>query len=291
MKQGTACAWLILISLTFAPGARVEAGPGQTIDVTEPLPVAILPFQPLPPGEMMEIEVRNQDAEPFNGELVVTPTNATYFEWPCASELEMTLTGEFLDQEPGRWTAGILVAAGDSRKIVFRWRPLARAYAEPASCSVPVNFSLFDGSGQKVAEQLGVPVTVEILPDTALSIAGTSGTISADRTFAFIDFGDLETGERAHIVFGAQANSEVQFTIESENGGALASLENADHRIGYSATFDGEDLALETGQTISRRPDRTLTGSRYRLDVEIGDVAGAFSGTYRDNITVEMVAQ
>lgn len=291
MRQGIACTWLILASLAAPAEARAQAGHGQTIDVTEPLPVAIFPFQPLPPGETMEIEVRNQDAETFDGELIITPADAADFEWPCASKLEIELAGEFLEQAPDRSSVGVQVASEGMQKIVLRWRPLARAYAEPASCSLPVDIRLFDGSGQKVAEQLGVPVTVKILPDTALSIAGTSGTIGADRTFAFIDFGDLETGERAHIVFGAQANSEVQFTIESENGGALASLENAEHRIDYSATFDGEDLALEAGQTITRRPNRSLAGSRYRLDVAIGDVIGAFSGSYQDIITVEMIAQ
>ena len=201
------------------------------------------------------------------------------------------LNGNALRREASRYVAPLSLAGQSEELFMLRWRPENRAYVEPGRCDLFVDVRLKDQSGAVLMEQVEVPISLLVLNDTALSIAGTSGTVNADRTFAFIDFGELETGEQAFILFNAQANSTVDFTIESENGGALVSLDDHANRIEYFATFDGTPLALAAGEVVRRRPEPSLRGSQYRLDIQVGEVAGAFSGHYQDNITVEIVAQ
>ncbi|MBD2840993.1 hypothetical protein [Erythrobacter rubeus] len=227
----------------------------------------------------------------FDGELEITPTDAAEFTWPCTTPIDARLNGNLLVRRAASYVTEISLSADEELYLTLRWRPEERAFAEPGRCDMLIDVKLLDNLGTVLDEQIEVPIALQVLTDTALSIAGTSGTTNADRTFAFIDFGELETGEQAFILFNAQANTDVDFTIQSENGGALVSQDQAEHRIEYFATFDGEPLALASDQVVRRRPEANLQGSQYRLDIRVGDVTGAFSGTYQDNITVEMIAQ
>jgi len=262
-----------------------------TLAVERPVAIVFEPFQSLPEGEVMMIRIETSEAEGFNGELEIKPSEAVEFEWLCGDSIRARLNGNDFRREANRFVSSVAVPENDEKTIRLRWQPENRAYIEPGRCDLLIDIALLDTNGMILIEETEVPISLQIVPDTALSIAGTSGTLNADRTFAFIDFGELETGETAFILFGAQANTDVDFTIESENGGALTSLEEISHRIPYSATFDGTPLALSSGEVVRRRPEPSLTGSRYRLDIQIGNVAGAFAGTYQDNLTVEMVAQ
>ncbi len=269
-----------------------EIALAQAVLTVEPPPAIVLrPFRSLPAGENMEIIIENPSETAFNGILAIEPSDATAFAWPCATGLPVTLTGDIVLEREDYAKLTVSVEPESERRIVLRWRPDAKAYAEPGRCAFRINVHLVDEAGLRIAERNEVPVPLEVLSDSVLSIAGTSGTLMADRTFALIDFGELETGERAHIVFGAQANTDVEFLIGSENGGKLIGLDNPEQAIDYSASFDGEPLALESGQIVARRPDPTLAGSRYRLDLQIGNVSGAFAGTYQDILTVELRAQ
>ncbi len=261
------------------------------LDVERPVATVFQPFQQLPEGEVMMIRIAAPENEAFFAELEIVPTDAVEFEWQCGETIRARLNSNELRREGSRYVMPISISANDEQTMMLRWRPENRAYAEPGRCDLLLDIRLLDGAGATLAEETDLPVALQVVADTALSIAGTSGALNADRTFAFVDFGELETGETAYILFGAQANTDVDFTIESENDGAMVSLEDEAHRISYSATFDGSPLLLSSGETIRRRPAPTLDGSQYRLDIQIGNVAGAFAGRYQDNITVEMVAQ
>ncbi len=287
MKRSYAC-----ISAAICLGLSAASAAAQPmLDVEQPVAVVFQPFQPLPEGEVMMVTVQAPMGAAFDGELEITPTDAADFEWSCGQPITARLNENLLRREASRYVGPVSVPADDEKRFMLRWRPENRAFVPPGRCDLLIDVRLFDQAGTIVAEHLEIPVSMEVLTDTALSIAGTSGTLNADRTFAFIDFGELETAETAFILFNAQANTDVEFTIESENSGALVSLDEHANRIAYSARFDGSPLALNAGEVIRRRPEPSLNGSRYRLDIEIGDVSGAFAGQYQDNLTVEMVAQ
>lgn len=277
-----ACVMLVLPARLLA---QVE------LDVERPVDIFYLPFQQLPDGEDMMLRVTNQGENRFKGVIEIEPTDATAFQWLCGDPIEAFINDPLVQRNAGRFVIPIDIAAQDEEAFMLRWRPVNRGFAVPGPCELLVNIRLFDDLRQVLEERFEVPITLSVGADSSLAIAGTSGSVNADRTFAFIDFGELETGETAFILFGAKANTDVEFTISSENGGALVSLENDSLRVPYSATFDGSPLALASEQVLSRQVARSLDGSRFRLDVQIGNTDGAFAGTYQDNIIVEMRAQ
>lgn len=274
-----------LSSVPAATSAQVQ------MDVEQPVAILFQPFQSLPAGETMGIRITNPDAEAFTGQIEIEPTDATEFNWTCGDPIMARIVDQAAQLQAGRYSIPVQISPESETALSLRWRPENRAFIEPGRCDMLVNIRLLDTLGERLAEFTEVPIALQVAPDTSLSIAGTSGSVNAERTFAFIDFGTLETGERAFILFGAKANTDVEFTISSENDGAMVSLDDPSHRIDYVATFDGTPLPLSTEQILRRRPDRSLGGSNFRLDIQVGDVTGAFSGNYQDNLVVEMVAQ
>ncbi|MBV7266286.1 hypothetical protein [Erythrobacter ani] len=287
MKLFRTCAlFMVGILVILAPASAQPV-----LEIEQPVATVFKPFQTLPEGEVTMIRISAPRDVDFDGELEITPTDAAEFAWPCSEPIAARLNGNLLVRRAASYVTEVSLLAGEEIYLMLRWRPESRTFAEPGRCDMLIDVRLLDDLGTVLDEQIEVPISLQVLADTTLSIAGTSGTTNADRTFAFIDFGELETGEQAFILFNAQANTDVDFTIQSENGGAMVSQDRAEHRIEYSATFDGAPLALASGQVVRRRPEANLQGSRYRLDIQVGDVTGAFSGTYQDNITVEMIAQ
>lgn len=287
MKLFLICIAIWVFSLTSSTPAMAQP----VLEVERPVATVLQPFQRLPEGEVMMIRITPPEGENFVGELEITPTDAVEFMWQCETAIQARLNGNQLRREGNRYITPISISANGEHVMMLRWRPEERAYAEPGRCDFLIDVRLLDTTRALLVEETDVAITLQVVPDTSLSIAGTSGTVNAERTFAFIDFGELETGETAYILFGTQANTDIDFTIESENQGSMVSLDDEAHRIPYFATFDGAPLSLASGELVRRRPEPTLNGSRYRLDIQIGDVKGAFAGHYQDNLTVEMVAQ
>lgn len=278
-----------LVVLLFA-GLSAQGHSQELLQVDEPAPIHFRPFQPLPTGETMRIRLRGSDGEELSGVIELRSSDGGSLAWQGEESIPAIPAGPDIRLEAGRYVIPFNLGENDQRDFPISWRPDKRAFVRPGQLRFAVDIRVLDETNAIRAEMLGVPVILDVAPDTALSIAGTSGSIDGARTFAFIDFGKLEMGERAFIVFGAQANTEVEFLISSENAGRLVSQDDTALEIPYSAWFDGEQLDLKGEVIVGRRPDATLSGSQYRLDVEVGNVAGAFAGVYRDVVTVELKA-
>ena len=277
---------LIILCLGFGNTSLAQ----EPMRVEESPVIQFLPFQPLPRGEAMRIRLENPGDTNLSGIIEIKPSDSGEFEWQGAEPIPAQLRGSNLRLESDRYLVPYTLQERDRREMSLIWQPVRRVFARPGLRVFTVDVRMLDESGRILSEALDVPVRVDIGSDTALSIAGTSGTLNADRTFAFIDFGELETGERAFIIFGAMANTNTQFLIRSDHAGALVSVDDDNHRIPYSAWFDGEPIGLTSEHVLPRSPAASLQGSRYRLDIQIGNVSEAYAGVYQDIITVEMLA-
>ncbi|MGB3739357.1 MAG: hypothetical protein WA948_08395 [Pontixanthobacter sp.] len=289
----TAAFFAFRIALATAAFTLAQPLVAQTsVEVDRPADIVYRPFQTLPDGETMTIRIANLAQAAINARVEVVPSDGGLLIWPTGEPLAARIIGDNLETRGPSVVARATIPAEGSRDIELRWGLEERRFAEPGQYAIPVDVIVFDDTTEEELSRVeDIPIVLSVAADTAMSIAGTSGRIDAARTFAFIDFGELETGESQFIVFGARANTPVEFVLSSENDGKMAELERPEQTIDYEAVFDGVALDLAGAITVPRQPASDLGGSDYRLDLTVGDMTGAFSGTYRDIITVELVAQ
>ncbi|MEM9781724.1 MAG: hypothetical protein AAF899_04530 [Pseudomonadota bacterium] len=130
--------------------------------------------------------------------------------------------------------------------------------------------------------------TADLAVDVAAVIAFARGTSSAAQT---LDFGVLEPGRTVRTAFFFRSNASVQVTAISENRGRLVNDENPTlSPIPYSADLNGRDLPLSAPVPV---PSGNAPGQRVargNLRLRIGAFDGAWAGTYRDVLVLELRA-
>ena len=105
-----------------------------------------------------------------------------------------------------------------------------------------------------------------------------------------MQFGTLETGKEASVMLQARTNGNHHLEFESANRGVLALVGRSGpaSTIPYTATLDGQPLALTSRTALSFAP--APGESTRRLTVTIGDTSGKLAGTYLDVITVAILS-
>lgn len=108
-----------------------------------------------------------------------------------------------------------------------------------------------------------------------------------------LDFGELETGERMGFELEATGNLGYDVEIESENGGRLVGQGQAkDSSVPYAVMVDGRMLQLDQRARVPMEPatSHRRPVNLHRIEIEIGDTAGAMAGKYRDDLTLTVTA-
>lgn len=133
-------------------------------------------------------------------------------------------------------------------------------------------------------------VEIEVIVDAKLqaNIAGTQTLKSGGAKFAIIDFGELKTGKSETVSLQIRGNTDASITLISENNGRMKHKTAHHSFINYTIDFDGTTSDLKSPLSLIRPVAKNLSGSVYPLNVTIGDVRGAYSGRYRDIITVNV---
>jgi len=106
-----------------------------------------------------------------------------------------------------------------------------------------------------------------------------------------MDFGVLQTGESQQIFLQIRGNVPARIHLSSENSGKMRQQENSNFTVDYTVNLDGQEHSLLTPVSIARDIERSLHGTKFPMRVVIGDVAGKFSGVYRDIIYVDISPQ
>ena len=266
------------------------------MEVSVPVPIVLRPFHLLPAGEDMIVKVTNPSATPMVIDMEISLSEGggggSEFAWRAEKLIAADASGARIVAVAQTYVGQVSLQPNEATSFKVHWKVAVPSFAVPGVLVMPVDIILSDhATGIELAAQLDVPITLQVVFDSALTIAGTSGSTSGDRTFAFLDFGELVTAESAFIIFGMRANDAIVVEITSQNGGVMRDEDQPTQAVAYAATFDGQPLALKTSVILARRPKQDLTGSRYRLDIVIGDVSSAYAGSYQDTITVEIIAQ
>lgn len=279
-------AWIAIPFALAAQSAPVD------MTVKAPPELVYKPFDAMPKGEEMLLSFENGGDAPFDGRIEILPSDEAEFGWRVGRHMPATASDEGSGKGTHSLSAPLTIPPSNRVDRKIRWSLDNRWFALPGEYEFPVDIRLYDRSSDAlVDEELRVPVRLVVARDHALTIAGTSGSVNADRTYAFIDLGELDSGETAFILMNARANTPVSFEVESANGGHLLSSARPDHRIAYETFFDNERLHLSQPARIARQPDPTLDGSNFRMDFVVGQIEGAFSGEYSDTITVNIIAE
>ena len=133
-------------------------------------------------------------------------------------------------------------------------------------------------------------VEIEVIVDAKLqaSIAGAHTQKNGGAKFAIINFGELETGETEKVSLHIRGNTDANITLSSENNGRMKHKTAHHSFIDYSINFDGTNSKLKSPLNLIRPVAENLSGSAFPLAITVGEVRGAYSGRYRDIITINV---
>jgi len=161
----------------------------------------------------------------------------------------------------------------------------------PGIYELELDLELIDEKNRIVAtKELVVEVLVE--PRLQMSIVGSlTNHYQKGVSVSVMDFGVLQTGESQQIFLQIRGNVPARIHLSSENSGKMRQQENSNFTVDYTVNLDGQEHSLLTPVSIARDIERSLHGTKFPMRVVIGDVAGKFSGVYRDIIYVDISPQ
>ncbi|MEQ1811005.1 MAG: hypothetical protein ABL889_13820 [Terricaulis sp.] len=144
-----------------------------------------------------------------------------------------------------------------------------------------VEARLFSLAGGLLDGPVLIHIRANVLPRAQANLAGAN----AGASYARVDLGTLQSGERARLMLQVRSNTQVTVQLTSQNGSELR-LEGAPSApsIPYELAFDGE--ANVAGQGFVRSPRLSQAGEYYPIEIVVGPVRGVFAGRYNDIVTV-----
>ncbi len=153
-----------------------------------------------------------------------------------------------------------------------------------------VTLRLYEGTlnsfDQEDTERLSLRARIPEVAEVA--IVPTGGAFNSGATAYTVNFVVLQEGERERFDMLVRANSGYRVLMSSENRGELERVGGASGTVPYSLSIDGRiiDLDRSSVEVASKNWRTGLDGDRYGVEVNIGTLADAVPGTYRDDITV-----
>jgi spore coat protein U-like protein len=125
--------------------------------------------------------------------------------------------------------------------------------------------------------------------DLALVDPGLSFPAFNPQTATVMDFGELFQGATGAVDLLVDANCAFTLALESENSGVMAHSNILDpSTVPYEFLFLGIAVDLSSGNPVQVA---TSPGFRYPIQVTIGNLGTASSGTYQDVVTVTVTSQ
>lgn len=164
-------------------------------------------------------------------------------------------------------------------------------FAEPGNYTLPLLVELIDVETLTVLDEQRFDIEAFVNIQMQTNIAGTHSRPGGRVRVPVVDFDVLETGESKRVSIQVRANALASITVKSKNKGRLRHRRSRGLYVDYSVSVDGETSTLKNPLILTRSVAKTIRGSAYPMDITIGDVNGAFAGSYRDTITVEVRPQ
>ena len=159
-----------------------------------------------------------------------------------------------------------------------------------------LTFTLYTGTpsnyNPSTAVSLSVPVVLATERYLALRLAAAGGTFASGTQAYTLNFGNLWEGQTKELDMIVSSTIYFDVAFSSANRGKLKQDGGSD-LAPYQFRLDDDTVDLSSGWKLDLQNEGpTIGGERaYRIQVEIGDVTGLDAGTYRDSITVSVMAR
>lgn len=148
---------------------------------------------------------------------------------------------------------------------------------------------LFDTDDLRQLDRRTFTPSVVVDARTDVSVSTTASRFDIAQTFATLDLGELQTGERARAYVTVRSTSDYLVSLASENGSRLR-RDGGEQSIEYDATLNGRSIKLgRTMQTVDRSAGPTPSDGRsYSFEVRIGNVGRKRAGIYSDRVRIRV---
>jgi spore coat protein U-like protein len=166
----------------------------------------------------------------------------------------------------------------------------------PGTYTDQVNISIYDAYNTVGSPQATRTITIRaaVVAGAAMSIVPSGAPFNSSRPQYTLNFGQLTTGQQQACDILIKQNNNCTLFYSSANSGVLKQVPTpTTDQIPYTCQVAGSLLDLTQAGSISlpsgisAGPD----GSRYPVNITIGNVANATAGTYEDQITITVQAQ
>lgn len=287
--------YVLAVAASIVPAAAQEAGPEPVIEASPEPALVYEPFGAAPPLTELVVTIEG----PPQSVLRVTPATVGVLAFEGqGTAIPYALSSPDAPPSAGGAVLEILVPDGDDEaaagraEVAVQLLPVPNLTPPPGDYEALIDLALLGPGGDVLTQLIEVPVLLTVPARADVVFAGTTGAFDPSRSVAFIDFGELETGERRDLFVTVRANADTLITLASENGGVLKHEEKPElPSIGYTVTLDGEASSLAAPLLLTRPTPSGPGGTAYPLAIIIGRVEGAFAGPYRDLITVDVTPQ
>ncbi len=278
--------FLVLFILVCVTAGSAFAGcAGKITNIKAQAPLSYSPFEPFNARQTLVVTVQNTGTLACRYQISVPPR---FYPLQFGGKLSFSLSGTGVS-EGASTPLALTTPALDPGKstqlpvILTVFRGQATLSGEFAT-SVELDLTVVGTTaGNAPVDQGIVPLTCSVPPVFQINLAGSGHRTS-------VQFGNLETGQKASVVLQTRTNNDHRLEFESANRGFLTLREGsgAASTIPYTATLDGQPLALTapTALNFSTAPGEATR----RFTVTIGDTSGKLAGIYRDVITVAILS-
>ncbi len=185
----------------------------------------------------------------------------------------------------------VTMTAGFAAAIAGGQLPVAGTYTDSVTMTIYAG-TLGGTQTSNATQAVSVSITVPALID--LSLVPTGGSFNPSATSAIMDFGMLSMGELRSTDLLVRSNASYTVSLQSQNGGVMTnSIAGDTSTVPYTLSFASTPVALPAGTpttVVATAPPTSAGGTRYPIQVTIGDFGMATAGTYQDNITITVTA-
>lgn len=152
-----------------------------------------------------------------------------------------------------------------------------------------VNLTLYRGTLTNYTQMATRTIRYRaLIPKVAeASVVSSGAQFDANATQYNVDFGVLQEGDRDRLDVLVRTNAGYKLEVLSQNLGKLRRVGGVSGTVPYTLTVNGQTINLSSKVTIAERSGVTQSGGdRFPMQIEIGTLADAVPGNYRDDIIV-----
>jgi len=153
-----------------------------------------------------------------------------------------------------------------------------------------VRLRLYEGTlgSHTLKNTKGLSLRARIPEVAEVAVVPTGAPFDESATSFTVNFGVLQEGERERFDMLVRTNAGYRVLMSSTNRGVLERVGGASGVVPYEMTIDGRliDLSARSVTVATKNGVTGIAGDRFAVEVDVGTLADAVPGTYRDDITI-----